>query len=207
MIPIERVSNNNNEIYLSFDDGPCPRTTPQVLKILKELNVKATFFLVGESSFEHKKIVKTILEDGHSLGDHSWDHKYHHFFRRTKHLSDWVRDSQDKMEREFGVKPVGFRSPAGVRTPHLKKALNLLGVPWIHWTHRFYDTQFAFTEARFGKRVNQVQSGDIILLHDRQKIKFEKVFLRNLSLFIKQLQDKGFDFQALTVERINHANQ
>ncbi|MCJ8275476.1 MAG: polysaccharide deacetylase family protein [Bdellovibrionales bacterium] len=204
MRPLQKVANKNNEIYLSFDDGPCPQTTPLVLDVLKKLNAKATFFIVGDKALKHKDIVQRIIEEGHALGDHSSDHRYYHFFRSQRHLADWVSSSWDQLKDSFLVEPVGFRSPAGVETPPLSRALKQLDIPWVHWKHRFYDTQFLFSESRFHKKLRRISEGDIILLHDAQREAYREKFLDSLELFVQQLKDKGFDFQPLSIEKMKH---
>src|SRR3954462_7715615 len=61
-------------IAMTFDDGPSPETTPRLLDILKQRNIKATFFMIGQNAERHPDIVKRILADGHEIGNHSWTH-------------------------------------------------------------------------------------------------------------------------------------
>src|SRR5690554_5461813 len=65
---------SENHISITFDDGPHPDFTPKVLTLLKEKKAKATFFLIGKKVAQHPKIVQQILEDGHTIGNHSYSH-------------------------------------------------------------------------------------------------------------------------------------
>ncbi len=207
MKPIQYLSTEKKELFLTFDDGPCVKTTPKVLDILDQLEVKATFYVVGEKALEHKVLVKDILARGHSIGDHSIDHAYYHFFCTQKHQKQWIERSQENLRDQFQLEPMGFRSPAGVRTPPLAKSLKELQIPWVHWQHRFFDTQFGFSESRFKKKIHKIKSGDIILLHDAQKEAFREPFLKGLKSFISELKDKGFDFQPITIKKFEYANR
>ena len=68
------LPNNDNNVYLTFDDGPIPEVTPWVLDTLKQYNAKATFFCIGENIKKHPEIFNRILAEGHSVGNHTFNH-------------------------------------------------------------------------------------------------------------------------------------
>ena len=74
--------NNKNEIYLSFDDGPIPEVTPWILEVLKQYDIPATFFCVGENIEKHPEIFKQVVNEGHHVGNHTYNH-----------LSGWKADT------------------------------------------------------------------------------------------------------------------
>ena len=78
----------------------------------------------------------------------------------------WVGRARDVIEQSLQVQTIGFRSPLGIRTPHLGIALRKLHYPLIHWNQRFYDTQRGLPQPLLLNRIPRFQSGDIILLHD-----------------------------------------
>lgn len=199
MKPIRTVKNSNSKIFLTFDDGPHDFTS-SVLDRLGENGVKATFFVVAQRAQQRKELLLRIISEGHTLGNHSLDHSYYHFFRGEEHLRHWVEASQKKLEDLSGQRLVGFRSPAGVQTPPLARALKALDIPWIHWEHRFYDTVWKWTKRRVERKLSSMKSGDIVLLHDNQRPHFQESFLEALSFSIQALRDKKFDFQELRAE-------
>lgn len=196
--PHRKVDTELNQIFLTFDDGPCPLVTPALLDALDEMDARATFFIIGERAIENSAIVFDAIRRGHSVGDHSWDHSYAHFFRSEIHLKTWIGDSHDRIRQKFGVDPVGFRSPAGVVTPPLTQAIQDLEIPWIHWNQRFFDTSFPL---RWMASWYTASRGDIVLLHDKQRQVYRKKFLTSLRALLVPLKDKGFDFQALTKDK------
>lgn len=182
--PVRRRPAEGREIYLTFDDGPHPEVTPRVLDVLEEHHAKATFFLVGDQVGRHLSIAQEIVKRGHSIGNHSNDHDYRHYFHGERHLRDWVERSQQELQQRLGVKLVGFRPPAGVVTPPLVRAVRSLGLPLILWSRRFFDTRFAFTPARALRAARTAAAGDIFLLHDRNNADPEAL-LAGLPLLVK----------------------
>jgi peptidoglycan/xylan/chitin deacetylase (PgdA/CDA1 family) len=153
-------------IFLTFDDGPDPEVTPRLLDLLDELAVRATFFVVGDKAARHQPIIRRMLEAGHAVGDHSWDHAYCPFFQGRRRLEAWIRCSQRHLQDLTGRACFGFRPPAGVTTPPLIQTLRLLDVPLVHWNRRYYDTRHAFTPAKARCAAARLRAGDVVLLHD-----------------------------------------
>ena len=196
--PLRRIETTLPELFLTFDDGPCPQMTPGILQLLKDLEVKATFFVIGAQAQKFPKIVEEILKNGHTLGNHSLDHKFAHFFCNKDHLKQWIVDGEDLIYQKFGVKTEAFRSPAGVVTPPLTQAIQELEIPWVHWNTRFFDTSFPLRATSWTYNPSK---GDILLLHDRQRDWFRPLFLDSLKEFIVKIKDKGFDFRELKKEK------
>ncbi len=133
---LRRVSDFPKSVFLTFDDGPDPVGTPQVLETLRRHSAKATFFVIADCARRHRDILRDILREGHSVGNHSLDHAYRNYWRGVPALKEWVT-SADSILRAEGVEPVGFRPPAGVMTPNLRIALRELGQPVVMWNERF----------------------------------------------------------------------
>ncbi len=199
--PLKRVQSSESEVFLTFDDGPSPGTTEAVLELLKTHGGKATFFVIGQQATKNRSVLNEILSQGHTIGNHSWDHAYGHYFQKKNHLKSWVMDSQNRLADLIGQDPVAFRSPAGIVTPPLKEAMQELNVPWVHWSQRFFDTNVPLSWMLPWSRITQ---GDIILLHDRQKKTLKASFLKSLAGMLTDLQDKGFDFPPLSKEKFSY---
>ncbi len=194
---LKQIPNSTDSLYLTFDDGPDALGTPAVLELLKKLQCHATFFLIAEKAKAHPDLVQTILDEGHSIGNHSLDHRYRAFFASSSQMQSWIEDST-AIFKGMGIFPVGFRPPAGVRTPKLHQALGRLKVPLILWNKRFFDTTLPFTAARALRSLEQTNPGSIILLHDRQRPARLLPFLKTLEIYLRAGQSKGLQFRALT---------
>lgn len=205
--PVRRTFAKSPVLHLTFDDGPDEISTPQVLDLLNDLQVKATFFTVAEKAIAHPEIIKRILANGHTIGNHSLDHKYKAFFGGLKAMKSWISRSEEKLSSITGTKTVGFRPPAGIRTPELARALAELNIPLVLWNCRFYDTVFKWTESKAKKSLIGTQSGSIILLHDRQSPQKLPLFLKTLRAYITSARQTGFEFAPLTRESCSRTNE
>ncbi|RKD21031.1 hypothetical protein BEP19_15230 [Ammoniphilus oxalaticus] len=107
--------------YLTFDDGPSPLTS-QVLDILMENDVKATFFLVGNQITGHEAVVKRMYDEGHSIGGHSYSHDYGHIYRNSTVFFEDLDKGYDAIARVIGVRPTIFRFPGGSNNLVSKRA-------------------------------------------------------------------------------------
>lgn len=192
--PVRNVSSPGCNIYLTFDDGPNLEVTPHVLDMLKEFGVKATFFVVADRAKDCPELLIRMMDEGHSIGNHSLDHTYSVFFKGHKAMRTWIEKSEDIL-KEFRVKSVGFRPPVGIRTPELARSLRDLGIPMILWNQRCYDAVRAFTPEKAQELVERSQAGDIILLHDRQRPEWKENFLVGLRILLE-----GFKKNNLTID-------
>lgn len=113
----EELSDNNVQskkiIYLTFDDGPAGKVTSDVLDILKNENVNATFFLIGDQINNQEKLVKRIADEGHSIGLHSMTHKKNYLYSCNSNFLKEMIAVQEKIEPIVGFKPVILRFPFG----------------------------------------------------------------------------------------------
>lgn len=101
-----------HKVYLTFDDGPSS-STGQILDILKEYDVKATFFVLGKDSEADQELLKRIVEEGHSLGMHSYSHKYDEIYASREAFAEDFRKIQDYLYQVTGVKSQLYRFPGG----------------------------------------------------------------------------------------------
>lgn len=197
--PVRAIpSVSEKTIYLTFDDGPDPYSTPAVLKLLEARKVPATFFVVAEKARRSPGLISEIRAGSHAFGNHSLDHRYSPFFKGLRTMRDWIRRSEDELTEITGAATVGFRPPAGVRTPELASALRELEMPLILWNTRFYDTAFAWNARAAHNSARRITPGSIILLHDRQNARNLPMFLRTLDTYIDELRQGGFEFRPLS---------
>lgn len=157
---------SENHISITFDDGPNPDFTPKVLLLLKENNAKATFFLIGKNAEKYPEIVRQIIEEGHSIGNHSYSHSKNFGFFSSEKVAAELNQTNAILKKITGKEIKMFRPPFGVTNPNIKKALKTTGHCSIGWSKRSLDTT-NFSEVKILKRItSNLKKGDIILLHD-----------------------------------------
>ncbi len=197
--PIRKIPTGpgDSSLYLTFDDGPDPIGTEETLRVLRRHQVPASFFVIAEKAKASVALVRKIQEEGHAIGNHSLNHTYSNFFLGKRALREWVRKAEEMLIQQLGSIPVGFRPPAGVRTPELKWVLNELKIPLVLWNVRFFDKTVQWTKKRAVDSLSSTVNGSIVLLHDHQNSKNLQAFLSTLDDYILAAKSQGFKFKAL----------
>lgn len=172
-------------VALTFDDGPHSVYTPQLLDGLKERDVKASFFLIGKLVEENPEIVKRMYEEGHLIGNHTYDHV------QLDLLSDQeaciqVTKAGNAIYEATGVYTAYLRPPFGRWKKDLDCIVTMLPVLWnvdsLDWTTSDVDCVV-------NRVVKNVEDGDIILMHDEYASSLEAAFK-----IIDILQEQGYEF-------------
>ncbi len=180
-------------IALTFDDGPSRASTEALLGILRERNVKATFFVVGRRAEERPELLRAVLADGHGVGNHTYSHPSLFCFLRPRRLRMEIEEGQRAIAAACGIRPRYFRSPVGLRHPLLSLYLERAGLEYISWRVRAFDSRVQAPEI-IRKRINgRVAAGDIILLHDNDCQGVARM-LEVLPALIDDLKARGFEF-------------
>ncbi|MDQ3845640.1 MAG: polysaccharide deacetylase family protein [Bacteroidota bacterium] len=190
---IWRIPVSDNTVFLTFDDGPEPKATEWVLDQLKQYNIPATFFCVGENVAQHPSIYQRILAEGHAVGNHT----YHH-------LNGWQVSTQDYLENVAAaakyIQSNLFRPPYGrIRKEQVKgipAAMQAPDAKIIMWEVLSCDFDTKVTPQQTLKNVlKNVQAGSIIIFHDSEKA-FPNLSYA-LPIVLKQLKEKGFQFKKI----------
>jgi peptidoglycan/xylan/chitin deacetylase (PgdA/CDA1 family) len=156
-------------LSLSFDDGPDAEQTPKVLDLLKEKNIKAIFFLVGRNIEGNEHLLKRMVDEGHSIGNHSYAHVNSFGFKSFMAVKEDLQKSQQLIEEASGREIKLFRPPFGVTNPNIAKAARLLNYIVVGWSIRSLDTT-GVAPAKTIKRVSKrLKPGKLILLHDNHE--------------------------------------
>jgi peptidoglycan-N-acetylglucosamine deacetylase len=164
-------------VALTFDDGPDPVYTPQMLNLLKRYGVKATFCLIGTRARDYPDLVRRIVAEGHSLCNHSWQHLLDLAKRPDAYIrGDLQRTNQAILAAVPGAQIKYFRAPGGYFTPRLSAIGRELGMKPIYWLVDPQDWN-ATKYGTGGLMVNHIVSvvrgytrpGAIVLSHDRAK--------------------------------------
>ena len=157
--------NSQNQIALTFDDGPHPATL-QVLQLLEKYQAKATFFCIGKQIEKHPDIFKKIIENGHTVGNHSYSHSNYFGFFSTEKVKNELNLTDTLIKMHFGKKPLFFRPPFGVTNVHIMLALKKTKHFTIGWNIRSLDTIIKSEESILKRILKRLKPGSIILLHD-----------------------------------------
>ena len=154
-------------VALTFDDGPDPTTTTQVLDTLDARQVKATFFIVGEKAEKHPEIVQDILARGHSIGLHAYRHLRLYATQGEKAVTRDLTRGLDVLQTITGARPAWFRPPIGHTQPGMARALDKLDLLTIGWTVSAHDGARWIGDAEvIGRMRRLAKDGAILALHD-----------------------------------------
>ena len=154
-------------IALTFDDGPDPRVTPQVLDILDRFGAKASFFCLGQQIRSHPQLAALIVQRGHSVENHSDRHPHGFSFFGPRRLAAEVDRAQVEIFAATGTPARFFRAPAGFRSPFLHAVLARRGLRYVSWQRRGFDTVAREPQQVIERLTRRLGGGDILLLHDR----------------------------------------
>ena len=191
-----KLSSKKKVVALTFDDGPAPNTTPQILEILKEKNVKGTFFLIGQNLKKFPQIGQQIVADGHTLGNHTWHHWRNLMMEFT--AAHEIEDTAALMYEVTGVKTSLFRPPNGFLHNGLsdyalkrKDAVVLWSVDSGDWRG-----SRVTVEALVNRVVEGVKPGGIVLMHDGGGDRSRTV--QALPKIIEELTQRGYEFVSVS---------
>ncbi len=184
-----RMNPSSKVVYLTFDDGPIPECTPQVLEILSHYGVKASFFMVAENADRYPDLLQHVREADHTIGNHT----YHHLKGYKTCLTSYLRDIADA---HAVLQTHLFRPPHGRMTYSQKKALREAGYQIYLWDVLTHDYNPKYTPAKILRIVQHfTRNGSIIVFHDSLKSKDR--MLQALPKVIEWLQAEGYSIQPL----------
>lgn len=153
------------QLALTYDDGPNDPYTFRLLEVLARRDAKATFFLVGKRVRQRPDIARAVVEAGHDIGNHSWDHR-NLIFCSPAETRRQLTDTQKAIEDATGVSPRLFRPGFGGRRPGTFAIARELGMTPVMWRVTCYDWSATSPEQIEKKAHKQIRGGDVILLHD-----------------------------------------
>jgi len=154
---------DGRQVAITFDDGPNATATLDLMKILDAHGVKGTFFLVGRAVAERPDVVRTVVADGHMVGNHSYRHDYQAWLNP---FYPELGMTQEVIGREVGVCPRFFRPPHGQRTPLMNLQVARRGMVTVTWDVSAADWVTNDGELVAERILDRVRPGSIVLLHD-----------------------------------------
>lgn len=183
---IWKIKTSQKEVFLSFDDGPIPETTPFVLETLKQYQIKATFFCVGDNVKKYPELVLQILQEGHDIGNHGYSHLKGWNISKEQYI-------QDVLHCDSFVNSRLFRPPYGKIKFSQARKLKKLGFKIIMWSVLSRDFDKTVSPQQCLDNVKQnVSQGAIIVFHDNKKAleNLKYALPRSIEFLLKQ----GYSF-------------
>lgn len=186
---------NEKKIYLTFDDGPIPEITEFVLEQLKLFKAKATFFCIGDNIRKHPEIFKKIIQDDHSIGNHTM----HHVKARQTSFLNYIDDTllcEREISKYISLKNKLFRPPYGQLSKSKLSELKRLGYEIILWDVLAKDWMHNITPEECTKTViKNTRNGSIIIFHD--SVKASENLITTLPKILQYFTEKGFVFDKI----------
>jgi peptidoglycan/xylan/chitin deacetylase (PgdA/CDA1 family) len=187
-------------IAMTFDDGPSPETTPRLLDILKQRNIKATFFMIGQNAERNPTIVKRILAEGHEIGNHSWTHPQLSKLSDDR-VTEEINKTQNAIKDASGYTPVLMRPPYGAITARQKDWVEKqFGLSVIIWSVDPFDWKRPGASVIEQRILAGARPGAIVLSHD-----IHKQTVDAMPATLDALAAKGFKF--VTVSQLIAMNK
>lgn len=172
---------------LTFDDGPWPTYTRQILRVLADEKVKASFFFVGQVVREYPQLAREARDGGHAIGNHSWSHP-----SRPRNAAAQVRDTDNEIKKVLGFRPTFFRPPYGILRNGMAAQAMRQGDPVIIWSADSSDWKRRSSGQIASTVISQASPGGIALMHDGGGNRSATV--EALPTIINALRERGYRF-------------
>jgi peptidoglycan-N-acetylglucosamine deacetylase len=188
-IPVPCAAKTQDKrISISFDDGPDPQFTPEILALLEKTGIKAAFFCIGKRIEGNELLLRRINENGHLIGNHSYSHHFwFDLFSAGKMYAD-LRQMDHITKEITGLTPRLFRPPYGVTNPNLKKAILRGNYIPVGWSIRSMDTVIRDEKKLLHNITKALKPGAIILFHDTSR-----TTVAILPAFISYVKAQGYE--------------
>ncbi|MFJ5557094.1 polysaccharide deacetylase family protein [Streptomyces sp. NPDC093250] len=187
--PLLRVSGRGRTMVLTFDDGPDPRYTPDILDTLARYDVRAMFFVCGEMATAHRDLLARMADEGHVVGNHTWSHPLLTRLSRRRIRSEMERTS-DIIDNAYGERPEWFRAPYGAWNRAVFQLGAELGMEPMAWTVDTLDWATPGTDTIIERVENGAAPGVVVLSHDAGGDRSQSV--RALRDYLPELLDSGY---------------
>jgi len=209
------AGSETTKVAITFDDGPHPLYTLQILDLLDLYGARATFFFVGKNVEKYPEIAKLICARGHEIGNHTYSHRILPLLS-TKQIEREIQRTDNVIQRVTGKKPHFVRPPHGYRDARVLKKLRDMGKKTIFWSVMPYDWANPGVDVIASMTLANVNSGAIILLHDNIETYNQNLFSSNkvgryllgvkernqtveaLNSILSSLQSKGYNLVTVT---------
>lgn len=179
-----------DKILLTFDDGPNPATTEKILKTLNEEKIQAFFFCVGNNVKRYPELTKTIVDKGHSLGNHTFNHKVITKLNKEDFEKEVITTNQI-IEDVVGTPPKYFRPPHGRFSINLANRLKQYQLKNVMWSLLPYDYKNDLKVVKFAIK-NYLANNSIVVLHDSDRSSL--IICDTIKYLAEEVRNKNFQF-------------
>jgi peptidoglycan/xylan/chitin deacetylase (PgdA/CDA1 family) len=163
---LPKAAAERSQVAITIDDGPDPFVTPHVLDLLDHVDVKASFFCIGERVTRHAALARDIVARGHAIENHGQHHLTFFAASGRKRMAAEIAMAQEAIADTVGRAPRFFRPTAGLRNPFLEPILCRFDLRLASWTRRAFDTRCGDAALVHQRLTRGLAGGDILLLHD-----------------------------------------
>ena len=181
------VKNSDKVVALTFDDGPWPESTRQILRVLADNHIKATFYMVGQEVMRRPAIAREVRDAGHAIGNHSWDHP-----SRPRDPQRQVKRTDAELKKILGFTPTTFRPPYGILKNGMARQAMNDGQPVMLWSADSTDWSRPGVSRIVSRVLNGLGPGGISLMHDGGGAREQSVAA--LPIIISSLRERGYRF-------------
>lgn len=185
---------NDKVVALTFDDGPHPSNTEKLLDVLKDNDVVATFFMVGENAAEYPDIVKRAYEEGNEIGTHSWNHASNYLKWSHDEVMDQITRANDAIQEATGLRSIIDRPPEGAMNQDVADGIGRAQILWDvdpnDWKPANRDPDIVYDNVING---GELRDGSIILSHDIRETTVDAY-----DRIIKELKNQGYKLVTVT---------
>lgn len=185
--------NDGKKLALTFDDGPNSVVTPKILDILKENDITATFFILGNQINGNADLLNRIVEEGHAIGNHSWSHSNFDTLSIEEAVKE-IEDTQSALEKVIGYRPSLFRPPYGALDNDKLDQVNQLNLAVVNWTVDTLDWSGISADEIMKLVREQMYPGGIVLMHDSKRNNQFNNTIDALEKLIPELKTEGYSF-------------
>ncbi len=210
-ITLNSIFKNEEKVaYLTFDDGPTSKVTPKVLDILKQENVKATFFVLGKQVKENPEIVKQAYDEGHYIANHGYSHNNNLLYRNKENFLNEIINTDKEIAKAIGEENYCshiFRFPNGFNASMYKKqkkqlvsSLNEINYVYVDWNCLNKDSERKYTNTQLLENLKKSAKNKgtlVILMHDTGDVNNTYDVLKDSIEYLKQ---EGYTFKRLNFE-------
>lgn len=194
---ISRGTCGRRAVALTFDDGPDPLTTPELLRLLKKYRKTGTFFVTGHRVVRYPELIKEIMAQGHSLANHSFHHDLLGAFRSYRTMKHEIEATQGAL-RELGIVALAYRPPMGITSPRLRRLMQEEGMFVVNFSCRAWDGGNRRIRNLSRRILKRVRANDILLLHDNlARPSRLPLWAEEMDLIIKGIPEKGLEILPL----------
>jgi peptidoglycan-N-acetylglucosamine deacetylase len=198
---VYRIKSQKNKIAITFDDGPSPIWTPQILDELKKANVKATFFMVGHHVQKYPDVAKRVAEEGHDIGNHGFAHSVVLYYTPAE-IEEEIKYTEHVIRQVTGYTTKIFRPPKAWITWSLKEKIRSMGYETVLWSLNSKDWVAFDHKMMVRYLIRHVKGGDILLFHDSGNVLSHEggdrsQTVKALPILISALRQKGYEIVSL----------